>query len=347
VRGLHFSHASDERPQVGGVSFVLRAGRTLGVLGANESGKTTLAQLLLGNLRPASGDVLVSGRELEAGQSSSGWRLPVTRILLMLSIFAGFVLAWASPAWFLSAWSAGGYAVPLFFATLEAARLLRAYHDATARAERPGWAPASARAAGVGYISSEHAAGQDLDPKMTIEEAIAREMPLANKEARRKEVVAALRVSGFQMFTESGKPTGTPESYLADGVTVGQCSGGALPSHSRAPRRRLHPRRVDVWPLLVCARPAPLDLHPVRACDASDHFDRRRDALRPRHRPPGLGAPHAPAPAGAYGPRHPLHVGRPHPSLNYGALGSTYICIYVYMYICIYAYIYIFIFLYT
>ena len=44
------AHDPAEPKQLDGVSFVLRRGRTLGILGANECGKTTLGQLLLGRL---------------------------------------------------------------------------------------------------------------------------------------------------------------------------------------------------------------------------------------------------------------------------------------------------------
>ena len=50
VRGLTFRHARGGRAEVEEVGFTVRVGRTHGVLGGNEAGKTTLAQLLLGAL---------------------------------------------------------------------------------------------------------------------------------------------------------------------------------------------------------------------------------------------------------------------------------------------------------
>jgi peptide/nickel transport system ATP-binding protein len=51
---------------VDGVSFVLRAGDVLGIVGESGCGKSTLARLILGLLPPSEGDVLVDGRSLAA-----------------------------------------------------------------------------------------------------------------------------------------------------------------------------------------------------------------------------------------------------------------------------------------
>ena len=47
---------------VQGVSFELRAGQVLGVVGANGSGKTTLLRTLVGFVPPAAGEVRIDGR---------------------------------------------------------------------------------------------------------------------------------------------------------------------------------------------------------------------------------------------------------------------------------------------
>jgi peptide/nickel transport system ATP-binding protein len=49
-----------------GVSFTLRAGRSLGVVGESGSGKSTLARLVMALERPSAGQVLFDGRDLHA-----------------------------------------------------------------------------------------------------------------------------------------------------------------------------------------------------------------------------------------------------------------------------------------
>ncbi len=51
---------------VDGVSFVLRAGDVLGIVGESGCGKSTLARLILGLLPATEGDVLVDGRSLDS-----------------------------------------------------------------------------------------------------------------------------------------------------------------------------------------------------------------------------------------------------------------------------------------
>jgi ABC-2 type transport system ATP-binding protein len=60
VRGL--SAQQRRRLVVQGVSFELRAGQALGVVGSNGSGKTTLLRTIAGLVPPAAGEVRIGGR---------------------------------------------------------------------------------------------------------------------------------------------------------------------------------------------------------------------------------------------------------------------------------------------
>jgi iron complex transport system ATP-binding protein len=59
---LRFSYR--ETPVINGVSLTIPAGRIVGILGPNGSGKTTMLKLLAGTLSPASGKVLFDGEDL-------------------------------------------------------------------------------------------------------------------------------------------------------------------------------------------------------------------------------------------------------------------------------------------
>ena len=60
---VSFSYPASARPALSGVSFDLRRGEYVGVVGPNGGGKSTLVRLLNGLLRPESGRVLVAGRD--------------------------------------------------------------------------------------------------------------------------------------------------------------------------------------------------------------------------------------------------------------------------------------------
>jgi phospholipid/cholesterol/gamma-HCH transport system ATP-binding protein len=58
------SLAFDEKPVLAGVSFQVESGGTLILLGVTGSGKSVLLKLILGLLKPDSGQVLVAGQDL-------------------------------------------------------------------------------------------------------------------------------------------------------------------------------------------------------------------------------------------------------------------------------------------
>ena len=61
--GLTFSYPGSEEPALSGISFGLRPGEYVGVVGPNGGGKSTLVRLLNGLLRPGSGSVRVFGHD--------------------------------------------------------------------------------------------------------------------------------------------------------------------------------------------------------------------------------------------------------------------------------------------
>jgi iron complex transport system ATP-binding protein len=65
VRGLRFSYPGAARPALEDVRLSIQPGALYAVIGPNGSGKSTLLKLLLGALKPETGDVLYSGRPVE------------------------------------------------------------------------------------------------------------------------------------------------------------------------------------------------------------------------------------------------------------------------------------------
>lgn len=61
VQQLSFAYGS--RPVLADISLHLEPGRLVFLIGANGSGKTTLLRLLLGQLKPAAGSILLSGQD--------------------------------------------------------------------------------------------------------------------------------------------------------------------------------------------------------------------------------------------------------------------------------------------
>jgi energy-coupling factor transport system ATP-binding protein len=64
VREVTFRYPGAARPAVVDVSFRVRPGEIIGVAGANGGGKTTLARLLIGLVRPGAGAVVVAGVDI-------------------------------------------------------------------------------------------------------------------------------------------------------------------------------------------------------------------------------------------------------------------------------------------
>jgi ATP-binding cassette subfamily C protein len=65
VERISFHPGSGERPILHRVSFNLRPGRALGVIGRSGSGKTTLARIVTGQVAPTAGEVRLAGATLD------------------------------------------------------------------------------------------------------------------------------------------------------------------------------------------------------------------------------------------------------------------------------------------
>ncbi|GGE53782.1 ABC transporter [Halopseudomonas oceani] len=64
-RNVSFTYPGEDRPALSDVSFHLRAGERVAVLGRAGSGKSTLEKLVLGLYRPSSGSIFIDGVHIE------------------------------------------------------------------------------------------------------------------------------------------------------------------------------------------------------------------------------------------------------------------------------------------
>lgn len=65
IRDLHFAYDAD-RPILSGINMRFPRGKVVAIMGGSGCGKTTLLNLIGGQLRPSSGEVRVDGREVAA-----------------------------------------------------------------------------------------------------------------------------------------------------------------------------------------------------------------------------------------------------------------------------------------
>ena len=75
------------------VNFVLRAGRTLGLVGENGAGKSTLMNLLGGNLRPDAGGFRLDGAEYRPASPAEATRAGIAFIHQELNLFPNLTVA--------------------------------------------------------------------------------------------------------------------------------------------------------------------------------------------------------------------------------------------------------------
>ena len=72
---------------VDGVSFEVREGEILGIIGPNGCGKSTLFNCILGQLQPSEGEVRLDGRVTTGMRPCDLNRLGVSRTFQLLQIF--------------------------------------------------------------------------------------------------------------------------------------------------------------------------------------------------------------------------------------------------------------------
>lgn len=87
---VHFSYAPNLAPALNGVSFTIKPGERVAVVGATGAGKTTIAGLLLRFIDHGAGKILVNGHELTS-LDREGWLANVAYVPQNPHLFSGTV----------------------------------------------------------------------------------------------------------------------------------------------------------------------------------------------------------------------------------------------------------------
>ena len=87
IGNLHKSY--DKKKAVDNISFKINRGETLGILGPNGAGKTTLFYMIAGLIKSDSGNIYLSGEELNSKSISERTSLGLSYLPQESSIFRG------------------------------------------------------------------------------------------------------------------------------------------------------------------------------------------------------------------------------------------------------------------
>lgn len=61
LRGVNYSYPNTQKTALGDISFSIRSGERIGIVGGSGAGKSTLADIVMGLLRTTSGEIIVDG----------------------------------------------------------------------------------------------------------------------------------------------------------------------------------------------------------------------------------------------------------------------------------------------
>jgi ABC-type bacteriocin/lantibiotic exporter with double-glycine peptidase domain len=77
LRNLSYRYPTGERDAIKNISLEIPRGVRLGVIGSTGSGKSTLVDIIIGLLRPSSGEVVVDNLVLSSDELSRRWRMKI------------------------------------------------------------------------------------------------------------------------------------------------------------------------------------------------------------------------------------------------------------------------------
>lgn len=90
VRDIDFAYDPGV-PVLNGLSFEVRTGEAVGLVGGSGAGKSTMLDILLGLLEPDSGDILIRGRHMTS--ELDGWRASIGYVPQFIALFDDTVRA--------------------------------------------------------------------------------------------------------------------------------------------------------------------------------------------------------------------------------------------------------------